>query len=164
MLSIVTYPDPLLRQMSEPVEAFDETLDELLDQMQDIMYHDDGVGLAAPQIGISKRVIVLDDGNGLINLINPFIAGSNNQSEAMEEGCLSLPGIRVPVGRPTEVVVEGVTESGKPVRYEADALLARILQHEIDHLNGVLIIDHLSTIQRSLIKSKLKKLEKGVPA
>lgn len=163
MLNIVTYPDPLLRQISQPVEIFDDDLNNLLETMQDVMYRDDGVGLAAPQIGLSRRIIVLDDGNGLINFINPEILSSSNDEEVMEEGCLSLPDIRVPVRRPGEVVVEGQNESGKKVKYEATGLLARIFQHEIDHLNGILIIDHISAIQRSLIKSKLKQLEKKIP-
>jgi len=162
MLKIVTYPDPFLRQMAEEVDTFDDSLHVLLDQMQEVMYHDDGVGLAAPQIGVSKRIIVLDDGNGLIHLMNPEIITSGSNEEVVEEGCLSLPGIIVPVSRPGEVVVKGLNESGDPVKYEADALLARILQHEIDHLNGILIIDHISSIQRSLIKNKLKQLEKAV--
>jgi len=161
MLKIVTYPDPFLRQTAAPVVTFDDQFHELLEQMQETMYTDDGVGLAAPQIGVSRRIVVLDDGNGPINIINPVIKASGDKEEVVEEGCLSLPGIRVPVKRPIEVIVEAVNEAGEPVHYDADGLLARIFQHEIDHLNGILIIDHLSTIQRSLIKSKLKQLEKN---
>lgn len=156
---IVTYPDPILRRKSEEIEFVDDELSKFIERMQDIMYEKDGVGLAAPQIGVSKRIIVVDDGKGLINLINPIITGTNDQRESVEEGCLSLPGIRVSVNRPTFVKVEGLDINGNPVNYETDGLLARIFQHEIDHLNGILIIDYLSTIQRSLLKAKLKPLQ-----
>lgn len=124
------------------------------------MYTEDGVGLAAPQVGVSKQIIVLDDGEGPINLINPEIVVKGSEKEALEEGCLSFPGIRATVSRPTTVKVKGLNEKGESVCYEAEGLLARILQHEIDHLNATLIIDYLSTLQRGLIKSKLKQLQK----
>jgi peptide deformylase len=160
MMQIVTYPDPVLRETAEPVGRIDQKILDLLDQMQESMYADDGVGLAAPQVGVSKRIIVVDGGEGLVNLINPEIISSNDETEGVEEGCLSLPGIRVTVTRPTEVTVTGMNEKGESVRYEASDLMARIFQHEIDHLNGTLIIDHLSTLQRGLLKSKLRQLEK----
>ncbi len=160
MMQIVTYPDPVLRETAEPVGQIDQKILDLLDQMQESMYEDEGVGLAAPQVGVSKRIIVVDGGEGLVNLINPEIISSNDETEGVEEGCLSLPGIRVTVSRPTEVTVTGMNEKGEPVRYEASDLMARIFQHEIDHLNGTLIIDHLSTLQRGLLKSKLRQLEK----
>lgn len=161
MSIIVTYPDPILRKKSEPIEFVDDELAEFVEKMQDIMYEKDGVGLAAPQIGVSKRIIVLDDGNGLIGLINPVITEMNDNKEPMEEGCLSLPDVRVMVNRPTSIQVEGLDIHGNPVQYTADDMLARIFQHEIDHLNGILIIDYLSTIQRSLMSSKLKQLQRN---
>ncbi|MBN1780001.1 peptide deformylase [bacterium] len=161
MRKIVTYPDPVLRLTADPVEIFDEALHDLLDEMQEIMYADDGVGLAAPQIGLSKRIIVLDDGSGPMAFLNPEVISCNEETETVEEGCLSLPDIRVPVSRPTQVRVTAQDASGQPVTIDADGLLARIFQHEIDHLNGKLIIDHVSAVHKQLLRPKLKQLEKS---
>jgi peptide deformylase len=158
MLKVLTYPNPVLRIKAEPVSGIDEALLHFIDEMLETMYTEDGVGLAAPQVGVSKQIIVLDDGEGPIILINPKVVRTGSEEEPLEEGCLSLPGIRVTVSRPATVTVEGLNEKGESVTIEADGLLARILQHEIDHLNATLIIDHLSTLQLSLIKSKLKQL------
>jgi peptide deformylase len=161
MRQIITYPDPILRRQAEPVNFQDESLSELLEDMQEIMYQDDGVGLAAPQIGVSKRIIVIDGGMGLIQMINPKIIKTGDDREAVEEGCLSVPDIRVTIARPTQITIEGLNEKGEPVCYDVDGLLARIFQHENDHLDGKLIIDYLSSIQRTLLRSKLKQLEKN---
>jgi peptide deformylase len=158
VLKVLTYPNPVLRIKAEPVSGIDEAILQFIDEMLETMYTEDGVGLAAPQVGVSKQIIVLDDGEGPIILINPKVVRTGSEEEPLEEGCLSLPGIRVTVSRPATVTVEGLNEKGESVTIEADGLLARILQHEIDHLNATLIIDHLSTLQLSLIKSKLKQL------
>jgi len=160
MLHIVTYPDPFLRQKAQPIEAIDDQIQTLVDEMAGIMYEKDGVGLAAMQVGIPKRIMVMDPGDGLQSYFNPEIVEAGTDLETLEEGCLSLPGIHVDVARPTRIVVKVLDPRGKPIEIEAEGLLARVFQHEIDHLNGILIIDHLSSIQRTLLRSKLRKLEK----
>ena len=159
MLKIVKYPDPILRQKANRIQDIDIDIRQFTDDMIETMYLDEGVGLAAPQVGLSKQLLVIDVGQGPITLINPEIVRKEDASDTVEEGCLSIPGIRVDVSRSTHVVVRGIDDKGETVEIEADGLLARVLQHEIDHLNGVLIIDHASSIQRTLLKSKLKKLE-----
>ncbi len=160
MLILVKYPESILRVKAEPVEQMNKEIDDLIHNMADVMYLDDGVGLAAPQVGISKRVVVLDVGDGLKSILNPKIIEKSKEEETMEEGCLSLPEIHVHVSRSSRIVVQGRNENDKLIQVEADGLLARVLQHEIDHLNGILIIDFASSISRSLLKPKLKKLEK----
>jgi len=162
MLTINTYPDPILLEQAKPVEKIDRKINKLIDEMAATMYANEGVGLAAPQVGISKQIIVLDGGEGLISLINPEIIQKSDSQESLEEGCLSLPDVRIEVTRPTEITVTGINEEGDHVEYHAKGLLARIFQHEIDHLNGKLIIDYTSSLTRSLIRSKLKKMEKEV--
>ena len=159
MLKVLTYPNPVLRKKAEPVLKIDDDLLHFIDEMQETMYTEDGVGLAAPQVGVSKQIIIVDDGKGPIILINPEIRITGPDHEPLEEGCLSLPGIHVTVSRPSNVTVKGLNEKGDSVTIEAEGLLARILQHEIDHLNAILIIDYLSTLQLGLIKSKLKQLQ-----
>lgn len=161
MYSIVTYPDPILRTRAEAIHEIDETLQTLIEDMTETMYVEDGVGLAANQIGLAKQLIVVDAGEGPMVLINPVLTVAEDaKSESMEEGCLSLPGIRVEVSRPDRVHLSALNPENQPVRLTADGLLARVLQHETDHLNGRLIIDHVSSIQRKLLRSKLRKLEK----
>ena len=160
MVPIIKYPNPVLRKKAEPVEKIDGDILKIIDDMVDAMYGDDGAGLAAPQIGISKRIIVLDAGYGLRYIVNPEIVKKSDDLESMDEGCLSVPGIRVDIRRPVLVVVRGLDENGQEVEISADGLLARVLQHEIDHLNGILIIDYASSVQRTLLQSKLKKMEK----
>jgi len=117
--------------------------------------------LASPQVGISKRLIVIDAGEGFSVMINPEIIETSEEEESLEEGCLSLPEIRLPVKRKRCIVVKGLSEEGKPVQLEVEGLMARVYQHEIDHLNGILITDHASTVQRQLLRPKLKQLEKS---
>ena len=159
MFDIVTYPDPVLRQMAEPVTEFDVSLKEFLNEMEVTMYEKDGVGLAANQVGALRQVIVIDPGDGPIRLMNPEIIEKSEETDVLEEGCLSLPDIRVNVTRPVRVLVKGMNEKGESVTYNAEGFAAKIFQHEIDHLHGRLIIDYLSPLKRSLMKSKLKKLE-----
>ncbi|MBX5435914.1 MAG: peptide deformylase [Alicyclobacillaceae bacterium] len=139
---IRTGNDPVLRQISKPVQAITPAIEKLLDDMADTMYHAEGVGLAAVQIGVLKRVIVMDVGDGLIELINPEITEKSG-SQVDSEGCLSLPGIRGPVERALHVVVRGLNRKGEPVEIRASELLARCVQHEVDHLNGILFIDYV---------------------
>ncbi|MBN1894718.1 peptide deformylase [bacterium] len=161
MKSIVTYPDPVLRRKVEPVGAVDDEIRKLIPEMAQAMYSDDGVGLAAPQIGESRRVIVVDAGKGFRAVINPEIEFPDpGDTESMEEGCLSLPDVRVEVKRPKRILLSGLDENGNTFAEEHEGLMARVFQHEYDHLNGVLIIDYASSIQRALMKSKLRRMAK----
>lgn len=161
MLDIHKYPNPVLREIAQPVVDFDDSLREFLNEMIDTMYIADGVGLAAPQVGISKRILVLDAGDGPISLINPEITVDQDvEKHTMEEGCLSLPEIRVDVTRSSRISVRALNETGSQIQFDADGLLAKVIQHENDHLDGVLTIDHISSIQRRLLRNKLRKLEK----
>ncbi len=132
--------DDVLRKKSKIVEKIDERTKILIDDMIETMYHADGVGLAAPQVGVLKRVIVVDVGEGIHVLINPELI--RQAGEATDyEGCLSVPGINGQVTRPAEITVEGLNREGKKIRIKASGLLARAICHEIDHLDGVLFVD-----------------------
>lgn len=161
ILEIRTYPDPVLIQKAVPVENIDDSIRQLLDDMAETMYAAPGVGLAAPQVGVSIRAIVADaspkdEQAHLIKLVNPVITFSEDSAEC-EEGCLSVPGFAENVTRAAKVVVEGYDEHGKPVKIETDTFLATVLQHEIDHLDGILFIDHVGRLKRDVIKRKLRK-------
>lgn len=139
---IVKHPDDVLRETAKEVTKFNSNLHKLLDDMADTMYDADGVGLAAPQVGISKRVIVVDvgDDNGLIELVNPEIVTKDGE-QLGPEGCLSIPGLQGDVRRANHIVIKGFDRHGNPVQYEGTELLSRAFQHEVDHLNGVLFVD-----------------------
>lgn len=161
LLDIYTYPDPVLLQVAKPVTVFDDALRRMLADMAETMYAAPGVGLAAPQVGVSLRAIVVDastrDPNiGLLKLVNPEIVFSEGHA-VCEEGCLSVPGYTAEVTRPAHIRVEACDEFGKPVTIDTETFLATVIQHEIDHLNGVLFIDHLGRLRRDLVKKKLKK-------
>lgn len=198
LLKILKYPDPFLRRKCGPVEEIDDELLTLLDNMTETMYAAKGVGLAAPQVGADKRVVVIDaspwfrdggeeegaegesggetasaeampaedlaegeaeeyDGPGLMELINPVIVYSEGSAVA-EEACLSIPGFSSEVKRKFKVVVEAYNRDGDPIEIEAEDLLARVFQHEIDHLDGVLFIDRLSRLKRELLVRKIEKV------
>jgi len=164
LLSIRTYGHPVLRQVAKEVPYLDDVVRRLVENMFETMYVSDGIGLAAPQVGESQRVIVLDvspvDNEARpMAIINPVITGRWGK-DVQEEGCLSLPGIREDISRPTGVEVTGLDVDGKQVRIRAEGMLARALQHEIDHLNGLLIIDRISNIRRQLLKSTLDKISR----
>ena len=154
--------DPVLRRPADPVPAVDDDVRALVEDLMQTMYEADGVGLAAPQVGVSLRVIVVDtreeEGADALALINPRIAESSEDTEKAEEGCLSVPGVADIVERPVRVVVEALDSSGAPVRVAADGLRARALQHEVDHLDGVLFLDRLSALKRRLALQKWRKL------
>lgn len=137
---IVTLGDPILREKAQPVKKITPNLLKLLDNMAETMYAAPGVGLAAPQIGVGKRVIVVDVGDGLVELINPEIVAAEG-TEIGLEGCLSIPRVQGEVPRSARVVVRGLDRDGKEREYKAEGLFARALQHEIDHLDGILFID-----------------------
>ncbi|AYD40013.1 peptide deformylase [Clostridium fermenticellae] len=138
--NIRKYGDEILRKKSRKVDKIDDRIITLLDDMQETMYDSDGVGLAAPQVGILKRMIVIDVGDGIIRLINPSIM-SYDGNQVDEEGCLSIPGESKEVNRPYKVKVKALNEDGEDIIIEAEGLLARALCHEIDHLDGILFID-----------------------
>ncbi|CAN5822722.1 peptide deformylase [soil metagenome] len=153
--------DPVLRQEAQPVSEMTEDIRRLIEDMFDTMYAEDGVGLAAPQVGVSQRVIVVDarePEQPPFALINPVILEVAGEIERDEEGCLSIPGLKEIVERPAIVRVEGTNRDGERVVMEADGLLARVLQHEIDHLNGVLFIDRVSPLKRKLLLSRWQKV------
>jgi peptide deformylase len=163
-LKICRYGSDVLRKVAEPVEEITDEIRQLARDMLEKMYDSDGVGIAAPQIGVSKRIIIVDvdpydPSKDPIALINPEIVDRQGQ-ESAEEGCLSVPDIRGEVKRAERVTVEGLDLDGSKVRIEATELLARALQHEIDHLNGVLFIDHLSRLRHRLMKKQLQEIEK----
>jgi len=162
---IVKYGDPVLESPGEPVEKFDNELQALIADMFESMYAANGVGLAAPQIGISRRLAVIDVSNGKnsdakIVCANPEITHTEGEQRE-EEGCLSLPGFRGHVLRPQYVTVRAQDATGKEFEMRGEGLLARAFCHEIDHLNGTLFIAHLSLLKRDLIKRKIRKLRKA---
>ncbi|MBD3315458.1 MAG: peptide deformylase [Chitinivibrionales bacterium] len=158
------YGDPILRKKAESVKNFDKSLAELVDTLIVTMKQEDGVGLAAPQIGCSLRVAVIDPTGGEeepLVLINPKITSSSEEHVDNEEGCLSIPGISLKVSRPSLVSVHAFDRDGNEYVIEnAEGLLARALQHELDHLDGILFVDRVSPVARQLVAGKLKKLAK----
>ncbi len=163
VLEIKKYPDKILRKNAIPVKTTkDEGLQQLIDDMIATMYDAPGMGLAAPQVGVSLRLCVIDttagkEPEGLYVLINPEIVETSGGEEIIEEGCLSIPGYHYDVKRATHVVVCYTDRDGKQMRLEADNLLSRALQHEIDHLNGMLFIDRIGTVRKDQFKRKYKK-------
>jgi peptide deformylase len=162
---VVKFPDPVLVRKAEPVTVFDRALAELVEDMFESMYAAQGIGLAAPQIGISRQITTIDtsfkkDPEARIVLINPVII-ERQGDQYEEEGCLSLPEIREKVRRAATVTVRAQDVHGDWFETEGDELLARAFQHEIDHLHGVLFIDHLSRLKRDLVMRRIRKLQKN---
>lgn len=163
VLTILRYPDPRLHQRAKPVEVFDERLRALVRDMAETMYAAPGVGLAATQVDVHLRVIVIDVSDAKDQLrvfVNPEILDSSGERKVYEEGCLSVPGIYEEVERPDRVRVRAFDEHGKRFEVEADGLLAVCLQHEIDHLNGRVFVQYLSRLKQHRIRSKLLKSER----
>ena len=161
LLEIREYPDPVLRKKALPVETIDDGFQRLIDDMIDTMYAAPGIGLAAPQVGVLRRLVIVDVSAGetsspLYVLINPEIV-SREGEQVGEEGCLSLPELNSDVVRAACVTVRALERTGTPVTIEAEGLLARCLQHEIDHLDGVLFIDKISPLKRELYKRRVRK-------
>ncbi len=161
---IVKYGADVLQKVSEPVENITDVEIKLIQDMVETMYEAPGVGLAAPQVGVSQRIMVTDTSAGekednLLVILNPEIVSADGEQHE-EEGCLSLPGFTEPVRRPKKVVLRGVDIEGRELVLEGSDLLARAFCHEMDHLNGVLFLDHLSFIKRDLIRRKIRKLVK----
>jgi len=163
--TIVRYGGPGLQVKAAPVTTFDASLDALIRDMIETMYAAPGIGLAAPQVGVPLRVAVIDlsvgkRGGEILTLVNPeFVEREGMQIE--DEGCLSLPGFTATVARPTRAVVRALDRSGAPQTIEGTGLLARALQHEIDHLDGLLFVDRLRGIKRDLIVRKIKKMDRA---
>lgn len=165
-LKILTYPDPFLRKTTQPVTEVDEETRKIIRDMADTMYDAPGVGLAAIQAGIDKSIIVYDpeadaEKRNFKVLINPEIISSEGCMTSENEGCLSVPDFRADVKRFERVTVTGMDINGQPLKIEADGLLSIIMQHEIDHLNGVLFIDRISALKRQMYKKKRMKALKN---
>jgi len=161
ILEVKTFPDKVLRIKAEPVVDINEETRKLLDDMVHTMHQQKGVGLAAPQVGVSKRLIVIDTSAGeddgmILRVINPEILEASGE-QVGEEGCLSVPGEYEPVRRAEKVKVKALSEEGKPYTMEAEGFLARVFQHEIDHLNGVLFIDRLPSFKKDTVKKSIKR-------
>ncbi len=159
VLKVRLHGDPVLRKKCQEVEEVNKKIKKLLNDLADTMYHNEGVGLAAPQGGVLKRAIVVDVGEGLTTLVNPKVLWRQGR-ETAPEGCLSLPGIFLKMKRYQEIVVEGIDKNGEIKQIGATGLYARVLQHEIEHLNGILVIDHLSRKKLKSIRTQLRKIEK----
>ena len=160
LLTVLCYPDPRLHKVAKPVAVVDDRIRKLVKDMAETMYDAPGVGLAATQIDVHERVVVMDvseDKNELMVLINPEIIGRSDDFKTYEEGCLSVPGVFDEVERPAEVRVRALDLDGKPFEFDADELLAVCIQHEIDHLNGKVFVQHLSMLKQNRLKARLRK-------
>ncbi len=166
---LIILPDPLLRQVSKPIERVDADFQRLADDMLETMYDAPGIGLAAIQIGVPRRMLVIDvsregEEKQPLVFVNPEIVVSSDERSVYEEGCLSIPDYYAEVERPATVTVKYLDRDGKEQTVEADGLLATCLQHEIDHLNGVLFIDHISRLKRDMVIKKFTKAAKSAKA
>ena len=150
------YGDPALRMKAREVEAFDDDLERLAERMTALMHDANGVGLAATQVGVLQRMFVFVDGGEDRVLVNPVVTRSSRSTETDDEGCLSLQNVHVPVERPTEVTIEGTDVQGEHVSYELEAPSSRVVQHELDHLDGVLIIDRTDADSRRVALAALR--------
>ncbi|MBX2881324.1 MAG: peptide deformylase [Granulosicoccus sp.] len=159
LLDILYYPDPKLRRTASEVENVDGEVASLTDQMLETMYAAPGIGLAATQVNIHQRVVVIDvseEGDNPLILINPTLVASEGDAQ-MQEGCLSIPGVYETVKRPSDVRVSAIDRDGNPFEMDADGLLAVCIQHEIDHLDGKLFVDYLSPLKRNRIRRRMEK-------
>src|SRR6185369_3463336 len=161
-LPIVTLPDPILRKLSTPVERVDDELRQLADDMLETMYDAPGVGLAAIQVGVPRRLFVLDVADedekpAPLVLFNPEIVALGSETRLHEEGCLSIPDFRIEIERPASLTLSYIDRDGNPRELDADGLLATAIQHEVNHLDGKLIIDFLSPLKRDIVVRKFKK-------
>lgn len=165
---LIILPDPLLREVSKPLERVDEDVRKLADDMLETMYDAPGIGLAAIQIGLPLRMLVIDlskegEEKDPVVVINPKVLKSSDERSVYEEGCLSIPDYYAEVERPAEITLSYLDRDGKEQEMQADGLMATCMQHEIDHLDGVLFIDHISRLKREMVVRKFKKLAKDQP-
>jgi len=170
ILPIVTYNDPILRQKTEPVTELTDEIKELISNMFETMYNSDGVGLAAPQIGVSKSIFVMDadamidEGDpalGPLAFLNPEIIEKKGEDVSMDEGCLSIPQVTDKVTRPDTIVIKYLDQNFNEREEEFSGWVSRVIQHEYDHLQGVLFIDYLSAFRKRMLKSDLKEIDSG---
>ncbi|MYG80763.1 MAG: peptide deformylase [Gemmatimonadetes bacterium] len=166
LLDIRLLGEKVLRRKADPVEELSDETRRLVSDMWDTLYEAEGLGLAAPQVGMCLRFLVVDvadedESRHVHALVNPVVVESSNATDKAREGCLSIPGIEETVTRPARVTVEALSVDGEAVRIEADGLLARALQHEVDHLDGVLFIDRVSPLKRSMLLRKWRKSKAG---
>lgn len=170
ILPIVTYNDPVLREETEPINELTDSITELIDNMIETMYNSDGVGLAAPQIGKSLKLFVMDgdpvleedeEMHGILVFINPVIVEKKGKKIPMDEGCLSIPEVREKVFRPETIIIRYKDKEFQDQEKEFSGWLARIIQHEFDHLNGILFIDYLSSFRKRMVKSDLEEIDTG---
>lgn len=163
LLPILRYPDPRLHKVAEPVREVDDRIRQLVRDMAETMYDAPGVGLAATQVDVHERVIVIDvseEGNDLRVLINPEILWKSDELQVYEEGCLSVPGIYDKVERAARIRVRALNEKGEAYEFDADGLLAVCVQHEMDHLLGKVFVEYLSPLKQNRIRTKLRKQER----
>ncbi|NVK00680.1 MAG: peptide deformylase [Oceanospirillaceae bacterium] len=163
LLKILEFPDPRLRTIAEPVETVDDEIKTLIDDMFETMYDAPGIGLAATQVNVHKRIVVIDiseDKSEPLVLINPEFEVLTEEHEQMQEGCLSVPGFYENVDRPNRIRLKALNRDGEPYELVAEELLAVCIQHELDHLNGKLFVDHISRLKRDRIRTKLEKKHK----
>lgn len=163
ILQILEFPDPRLRTIAKTVETVDDSVRVLLDDMLATMYNASGIGLAATQINIHQRIVVIDvseNGNQPQVFINPEVIILDGPDHEYEEGCLSIPGFHETVSRPEKIIVKALDRKGKPFELQPEGLLAVCIQHEVDHLNGKLFVDHISQLKRKRIRAKLEKQHK----
>lgn len=162
-LRIRKYPDQILRRRTQEIQVIDDEIKRLADAMIETMVLAKGYGLAAPQVGVLKRMITIDVENDFYALINPEIIQKSEESAIWVEGCLSIPGVEAEFARPARVTVRALDPNGKEILLERDELAARVLQHEIDHLSGVLFIDYLSQTKRLMLLKEYERLQKEGP-
>ncbi|HLR16936.1 MAG TPA: peptide deformylase [Alcanivoracaceae bacterium] len=163
ILDILEFPDPRLRTVAEPVKTFDEALHTLIDDMIETMYHAKGIGLAASQVNVHQRILVIDvseDQDTPLVFINPEITPLTEELDSYEEGCLSVPGFYEKVERPERVHVKALDKNGEPFEMECEGLLATCIQHEVDHLDGKLFVDHISRLKRNRIRKRIEKQQR----
>ncbi len=163
LLPILHYPDPRLHKVAKPVGVVDDRIRKLVADMAETMYDAPGIGLAATQVDVHRRVVVIDvseEKNDLRILINPQLIAISDEQNTYEEGCLSVPGVYDEVERPAEVRVRALNLAGEQIEFDAEGLLAVCVQHEIDHLNGKVFVQHLSLLKQTRLKARLRKQER----
>jgi len=163
LLPILRYPDPRLHKVAKPVQVVDDRIRQLVRDMAETMYDAPGVGLAATQVNVHERVVVIDvseESNDLLVLINPEITWKSDEQQVCEEGCLSVPGIYDEVKRSARIHVRALNEQGEPFEFDAEGLLAVCVQHELDHLLGKVFVEYLSPLKQNRIKTKIRKQER----
>ena len=163
LLPILRYPDPRLHKVAKPVQEVDDRIRQLVRDMAETMYDAPGVGLAATQVDVHERVVVIDvseDGNELIVLINPEITWKSDEVQVYEEGCLSVPGVYDEVQRSARIRVRALNEKGETCEFDAEGLLAVCVQHELDHLMGKVFVEYLSVLKQNRIKTRLRNQER----